>query len=296
MKQYLALVKTILETGVMKQNRTGMPALTISGHMLQHDMKNGFPLLTTKKMGLKTIATELEFFIKGLTDKRWLQERGCKIWDEWANPTVASYGTDETSKQKMRDERDLGPIYGYQWRNFGGPYDGLGNADNKFGFDQLAYIVRTLKKDPTNRRLVCSAWNPLQQHQMALPPCHVAWHVVVIEGVLHLNWFQRSCDTMLGVPYNLASYALLLLLLAKESNLSPGIVTGFLSDVHIYKNHIENAQLQISRQPSVLPGVLVDGNKTIVDGNGFDIFEWQANDCSLFNYNPQDKIEFEIAV
>ena len=279
MNSYLDLVKTCLEKGRIKKNRTGTSALTISGYMLQHDMKMGFPLLTTKKMPFKSIKVELEFFIKGLTDKKWLQDRGCTIWDEWCNPEKIPHDlkTDQERKNYQLQEQDLGKIYGYQWRNFNGS-----------GNDQLAKAVDTLKRDPDNRRMIVSAWNPVHLHEMALPPCHILFHLNVIDGELNLTWFQRSCDVMLGIPFNLASYAVLLHLLAKEANLKEGMVTGMLSDVHIYENHIDGAKVQISRQPKTLP--------TIETNSFTDIFSWEYSHTKLTGYESDEKINFEVTV
>jgi thymidylate synthase len=277
-KQYLDLVSTILSKGKWKQNRTGVKTLTVVHAMLSHDMSQGYPLLTTKKMPFIVMAVELEGFIKGIKDKRWFQERNCHIWDDWCNPKKVSYGTDHDTMVKMAQEPDLGPIYGVQWRNF--------NEENCA--DQLKMIVDTLKTDKYSRRMVCSAWNPLQLDEMALPPCHILWHVTALEDSLNLCWFQRSCDLMLGIPFNIASYALLLELLAKESGLKPGILTGFLSDVHIYENHIEGAKLQIQRIPKPLPRLKFKKFSSI--------FDWTAQDCEIEGYEYYDKIQFDIVV
>jgi len=276
--RYLDLLHNVLTNGTYKNNRTGVGAYTLPHFMLQHDMSNGFPLLTTKKMGIKTIAAELEFFIKGLTDKQWLKDRNCNIWNEWCNPKkIPANLTENERKEYQLNENDLGPVYGYQWRNFNGS-----------GYDQLKKIIETLKTDPDNRRMVCSAWNPEQLDEQALPPCHVLWHVTVIGGKLHLSWTQRSCDSFLGIPYNIASYAMLLALLAKESSLKPGIVTGFLSDVHIYENHVEQAKTQIKRTPYTLPDINISNFKSIYD--------WQYTDIKLNNYKSHSKIKAPIAV
>jgi thymidylate synthase len=276
--QYLNLIDTILKNGILKENRTGVSAYTIAHTMLQHDMQNGFPLLTTKKMGIKSISAELEFFIKGLTDKQWLKDRKCSIWNEWCNPKkIPNDLTDEERKAYQLTENDLGPIYGYQWRNF-----------NSSGYDQLKHIVNTLKTNPNDRRMVCSSWNPLEMDSMALPPCHVLWHVTVIGNKLNLSWFQRSCDVGAGVPYNIASYAILLKLLAKESNLEEGIITGFLSDVHIYENHIEQMKEQLTRSNYDEPQLEIL--------NFTNIFDWKYTDLKLYNYNYHPKIYLPIAV
>lgn len=277
-EQYLDLVKDILGNGELKHNRTGIDAITIPGYMLQHDMSQGFPLLTTKKMGIKNIAAELEFFIKGLKDKQWLKDRGCHIWDEWCNPQKIPYGNDEITKQKMAEENDLGDIYGVVWR---------GKSEYQ-KIDQLKSVVDTLKKNLNDRRMLCSAWSPMDKPSQALPPCHILWQVTVINNKLNLFWYQRSCDVMLGIPYNIASYSLLLKLLAKESNLQEGVLTGFLADTHIYVNHRNGALEQISRQPRALPQLEIT--------NFTSIFGWKYTDINLINYNPHPSIKFEVAV
>src|SRR3989338_8968999 len=234
MKSYLDIVRNVLDRGERKANRTGIDALTVAGVMFEHDMAQGFPLLTTKKMPFRLIATELESFIKGTTDKQWLQERNNHIWDEWAQPGKAPYGHDEESKRRMREERDLGPVYGFHWRHFNAPYTHHDVNYTGQGIDQLHQLVQTLKTNPSDRRMIVCAWNPSMLHQMALPPCHYAFQVTVINDRLNLLWNQRSVDTMLGLPFNIASYGLLLHLLAKESNLKEGKLIGQLGDVHIY--------------------------------------------------------------
>ena len=287
MKQYLDILENVLTNGKMSDNRTGQPALRIpSGAVFEHDMSNGFPLITTKKMPLKTIATELEFFLRGITDKKWLQDRKCHIWDEWANPdswkplydttikilenNAMTFGINLTDKVRTKlqetlteSTRDLGPIYGFQWRHFGGGYKfnpaeiDRNPTDNynaaQPGVDQVANAIYEIKNNPTNRRIIVNAWNPVDMPQMALPPCHIMHQVLVQDGKLNLIWTQRSCDMFLGIPFNIASYALLLMLYAKEAGLQPGILKGELHDVHIYKNHIEQSKTQLQREPYPLP-------------------------------------------
>ena len=239
MKAYLDIIKKVLEHGEKVKTRQGTPAYTIAGAMFEHDMSTGFPLLTTKKMPLRLIATELEFFINGITDKQWLIERNNHIWDEWASPKKAPYGHDEESKKRMLDERDLGPIYGFQWRHFNAKYESYDSDYTGQGVDQFKRLVDILKTNPRDRRMIVNAWNPLQLEEMGLPPCHYSFQVTTINGKLNLMWNQRSVDTMLGLPFNIASYALLLHLLAKESGLQEGKLVGFLADVHIFENHVE---------------------------------------------------------
>lgn len=290
MKTYLDIVRKILDTGERKENRTGVDAITMAGAMFEHDMSLGFPLLTTKKMPFKIMATELEFFIKGLTDKEWLKERKCHIWDEWASPKKVAYGHDEETKAKMSAERDLGPIYGFQWRHFNADYDSFNTDYAGQGIDQLKQIVDKLKSNPGDRRMIVSAWNPIKIPDMALPPCHYAFQVTVINGKLNLLWNQRSVDTMLGLPFNIASYALLLHLLAKESGLKEGKLVGFLADTHIYINHLDGAKEQISRDPSLYPLPRIETQ------NFTSIFDWKAEDTQLLDYQSFPKIEFPIAV
>lgn len=290
MKAYLDIVRKILDTGERKENRTGVDAITMAGAMFEHDMSTGFPLLTTKKTPFKIMAAELEFFIKGLTDKEWLKERKCHIWDEWANPTKVPYGHDEETKAKMAAERDLGPIYGFQWRHFNADYDSFDTDYAGKGIDQLKQVVEKLKSNPGDRRMIVSAWNPIKIPEMALPPCHYAFQVTVINGKLNLLWNQRSVDTMLGLPFNIASYALLLHLLARESGLKEGKLVGFLADTHIYVNHLDGAKEQLTRDPSTYPLPQIETQ------NFTSIFDWKAEDTQLLNYQSFPKIEFPIAV
>ena len=281
MRAYLDYLQYVLDNGVMTANRTGINTLACSGYMLKHDMKDGFPLLTTKKMGIKNIASELEMFIKGIQDKRWLQERGNHIWDEWCNPQKVPYGNDEETKAKMLAEPDLGPIYGSQWVCFNG------DAENG---NQLKNVIETIKKDPTCRRLVVSAWNPLQMDQMALPPCHVLFELLCYpeQGTMDILWFQRSCDSFLGVPYDLASYALLLTLICKETGYTPGCVYGMLGSCHIYENHFDVVKEQLRRPTHKLPTIEIE--------HWSDIWNWQYTDVKLLNYESEDKLVGAIAV
>ena len=290
MKAYLDIVRHILETGEMKENRTGVRALTVAGAMFEHDMARGYPLLTTKKMPFKVMTTELEFFIKGITDKQWLKDRNCHIWDEWASPKKAPYGHDEQSKKRMADERDLGPVYGFQWRHFGAPYHSHDTNYDEQGIDQLATLVQKIKTNPDDRRMIVCAWNPLALPEMGLPPCHYAFQVTVINGKLNLLWNQRSVDTMLGLPFNISSYALLLHLLTKEAGLKEGKLVGFLGDVHIYENHLDGAREQLTRNPMTyaLPTIQTDP--------WTGLFNWEATHTKLIGYESYPKIEFQIAV
>jgi len=290
MKAYLNIVKKIIDTGKLEETRTGIKARTIAGAIFEHNMSEGFPLLTTKKVPLRLIATELEFFINGLTDKKWLQDKNNHIWDEWAKPQKAPYGHDEESKKKMLEERDLGPIYGFQWRHFNAPYESYNSDYTGQGIDQLKKIIESLKTNPRDRRMIVSAWNPLQFNEMALPPCHYAFQITVIDNKLNLLWNQRSVDVMLGLPFNIASYALLLHLLAKEAGLKEGKLVGFLGDVHIYENHINGAKEQLSRDPNKYPLPKIETENWKI------IFDWHSEDTKLLNYQSYDRIHFEIAV
>ena len=288
MKAYLDIVRTILEKGVLKKNRTGVDSLAIPGAMFEHEMAEGFPLLTTKTVPLRLVASELEFFIKGITDKQWLIDRNNHIWDEWCSPDKVPYGHDEASKKRMKEERDLGPIYGFQWRNFGAEYDSHRRPPKSSGVDQLRKVIEKLKSDPTDRRMIVMAWNPTHLHRMALPPCHYGFQVTVIGGRLNLLWNQRSVDVALGLPFNIASYALLLHLLAQETGLHEGRLVGFLADTHIYINHAEGLKEQLLRQPKQLP--------RLTTGNFNSIFEWKHEDSKVEGYAPYPRIKFEVAV
>lgn len=327
MRQYLDLVQNILDNGIQKQptrmengkavkveNGTiGLPAQTFI-----HDMRDGFPALTTRKIAFRSTMVELEGFINGITDKGWYQERKCKFWDGWANPEVvresirdiAEYeGDSDILEDKgfevyiKRTEMDLGNIYGAQWRSFSDPTATTGECDTHgTGYssgtylgdkkcDQLKEIVDKLKSNPYDRRMVCSAWNPTALHTMALPPCHFAWNVVVYGDTISLIWHQRSCDLMCGVSHNIASYAMLLILLAKEAKLTPWILKGDLNDCHIYENQIENAKEQLKREPRQLPSV-----EFITPEEDFDIFKWTHKDVKLIDYDPHPALKFEVTV
>ncbi len=276
--EYLRILNYVLENGFLKSNRTGVSAYTVPHMMIQHDMSLGFPLITTKKMGIKSISAELEFFIKGLSDKQWLKDRKCNIWNEWCNPSKIPNGLNENEiKDFQFNENDLGKVYGYQWRNF-----------NSSDYDQLQYIINTIKKDPNDRRLICSAWNPLEFSEMALPPCHLLWNVQIIGNKLNLCWYQRSVDTFLGLPYNIASYAILLKLLCKECGYEEGTLTGFLADVHIYENHVEQVKEQLSRTTFDLPQLNII--------NFDSILNWEYINVELINYVSHPSIKAEIAI
>ncbi len=288
MKSYISIVQKILDGGIRKHNRTGVDTLSIPGMLFEHDMSDGFPLLTTKRVPFRLVASELEFFIKGITDKEWLRSRDNHIWDEWCSPDIVAYNNDDSTKKRMKEERELGPIYGFQWRNFGASYVTHDQKPNTQGIDQLKILIETLKKDPHSRRMIVSSWNPQDLHHMALPPCHYAFQVLVTENILNLLWNQRSVDVALGLPFNIASYGLFLHLLAKEANLGEGRLVGFLADTHIYVNHIDGLRKQITREPRKLP--------RITTSQCSSIFDWQYTDSKIEDYNPYPKIEFEVAI
>lgn len=284
----------------------GVRTLALPNQLFSHNMEDGFPLLTTKKVAWKALRVELEGFIKGITSKWWYQDRGCKIWNEWCNPKkivqriidqqlTYEEGIWDLQKQWQAEEDDLGPIYGFQWRRFGQCYDeddnGWADEAIKSDADQLQTICNTLLYNPMDRRMVCSAWNPIHISRMALPPCHWGWNVTVIGDKLHLFWVQRSCDLMLGVPFNIASYGLLLELLAYMSGFKPGNLSGMLVDCHIYENHIDKAWEQVRRPPKKLPTVAIR-NKSGKLGKAFHIFDWTYEDVELLNYDPHPKIDF----
>lgn len=301
-KQYINILRDIRDNGIWEDNRTGIPAKAIVGAMIQHDMSEGFPLLCCKRHSFKNIAVELEFFIRGLRDKQWLKDRGCHIWDEWCNPQKVKYGTDEASKQAMANENDLGRIYGVQWRDFDGPH---------YGVDQLVNLLATLRKDPTSRRAIVTSWHPGDLNQMALPPCHVMWQAMILGGKLHLTWYQRSVDTPLGLPYNIASYGLLLHLLSRELGVGEGTLTGMLNNVHYYKNQEEAVDEIIMRGDEEMPCASSQSRLPMIfttPGSSLDrvlqnkpdnlppFKQWTYQDSVLENYNPLPAIKIPIAV
>lgn len=290
---YHDLLRKILTEGKVKTNRTKVTTTSISGAMIEYDMADGFPLLTTKKMAWKTLRVELEGFIKGITDKRWFQERGCKIWNEWCSPKKVPYANDDVTCARMAAEPDLGPIYGFQWRNFNGNYNGpeariSDDPSLLSGVDQLKWAIEQVKNNPNSRRIIVSAWNPQQLDQMALVPCHYAFQLLVNGDQLDLLWNQRSCDTFLGIPFNIASYALLLELIAHECGLKANKLIGFLGDVHVYHNHMEQIQAQLEREPYPAPKLILGGHESI--------FDWEWSDATLDGYQSHGALPGAIAV
>jgi thymidylate synthase len=291
-KKYLSILKEILENGSLETNRTGISAYTIPSSIIQHDMSEGFPLLTTRRIPYKSIRVELEGFLKGITSKKWYEERGCGFWNEWASPSFVAYGTDDDSKNRMRECDELGPIYGTSWRDFGQVY-AYNRSNQKWlidrGIDQLKNIVDTLKSDPQSRQMVCVAWNPLNLSKMSLPPCHFAWRVQVIGGKLHLSWFQRSCDFVLGIPSNMSSYATLLHLLSLESGIP-------------MEHHRSFGQCSCLRKSCWRALKMIedagwwDRLPTIETTDFSSIFDWDHSKTKLNDYNPVANLKFEVAV
>lgn len=261
---YLDLLREILDAGEDQTDRTGVGTRGVFGRQIRADLKDGFPLLTTKKVFFKGVAVELLWFIKGMTNVRWLQERGVRIWDEWA---------DETG--------ELGPVYGKQWRRWQGP-DGA-------EIDQLAGLIAQIRANPDSRRHVISAWNPADVPSMALPPCHTLFQFKVLGGRLHLQLYQRSADMFLGVPFNIASYALLLAMVAKVTGYEPGEYVHTFGDAHIYSNHVDQVQAQLSREPRALPRLTLNPEVS-------DLFAFEWEDIAVEGYDPHPAIKAPVAV
>jgi thymidylate synthase len=264
MRQYLDLMELILAHGAEKRDRTGTGTLSVFGHQMRFDLDGGFPLLTTKKLHLKSIVYELLWFLAGDTNIKYLNEHGVRIWDEWA------------------DERgELGPVYGQQWRSW--------PAHDGRTIDQISHVVAMIKRNPDSRRLIVTAWNPADVDKMALPPCHCLFQFYVAEGRLSCQLYQRSADVFLGVPFNIASYALLTLMVAQVTGLKAGEFIHTFGDAHLYLNHLEQAQLQLSRAPRALPRMRVNPDVK-------DIFAFRYEDFKVENYDPHPHIKAEVAV
>jgi thymidylate synthase len=264
MRQYHDLMEIVLARGVEKHDRTGTGTRSIFGHQMRFDLADGFPLLTTKKVHLKSIIVELLWFLRGETNVRWLQERGVTIWDEWADA-----------------QGDLGPVYGSQWRSW--------PATNGQTIDQIAWLVEEIRRNPDSRRLIVTAWNPAEIARMALPPCHCLFQFYVANGKLSCQLYQRSADIFLGVPFNIASYALLTMMIAQATGLAPGDFVHTLGDAHLYLNHLDQAREQLSRTPYPLPTMRLNPDVT-------DVFAFQYEDFKLENYRAHPHIKAEIAV
>lgn len=264
MQQYLDLIKHILEKGVKKEDRTGTGTLSVFGHQMRFDLAEGFPLVTTKKLHLKSIVHELLWFLKGETNIKYLKENGVSIWDEWADANG-----------------ELGPVYGSQWRSWP-------TADGRH-IDQISQVIEQIKKSPDSRRLIVSAWNVGEVENMKLPPCHAFFQFYVADGKLSCQMYQRSADVFLGVPFNIASYALLTLMVAQVCNLQPGEFIHTLGDSHLYLNHLEQAKTQIERDPRPLPTIRLNPEVK-------SIFDFKFEDFTLENYNPHPHIKAPVAV
>ena len=264
MKQYQDLLRRILDEGVTKSDRTGTGTKSVFGHQMRFDLSQGFPLLTTKKLHLKSIVYELLWFLRGDTNVKYLQEHGVSIWDEWADP-----------------DGSLGHIYGYQWRSW---------PDYNGGrIDQIAEVVRQIKEEPNSRRILVSAWNVADLPQMNLPPCHLLFQFYVADGKLSLQLYQRSADTFLGVPFNIASYALLLSMMAQVCGLQPGEFIHTTGDTHLYLNHLEQARLQLTREPRPLP-------RLVINPDVKDLMDFRFEDFRIEDYNPWPHIKAAVSV
>jgi thymidylate synthase len=263
-QQYLDLLRTVLDTGVDRPDRTGTGTRSIFGHQMRFDLSEGFPLLTTKKLHVKSIIYELLWFLRGETNVRWLQERGVKIWDAWAD-----------------ENGDLGPVYGSQWRSWP---DGKGGT-----IDQIANVVQSIRTKPDSRRHIVTAWNPAEVDDMALPPCHCLFQFYVAGGKLSCQLYQRSADIFLGVPFNIASYALLTQMMAQVTGLQPGDFIHSFGDVHLYSNHVQQAREQLLRMPRPLPRLTLNPERQ-------SIFDFQYEDFLLTGYDPHAHIKAEVAV
>ena len=264
MKQYLDLMQHILDRGVEKDDRTGTGTLSVFGYQMRFNLQEGFPLMTTKKLHIKSIIYELLWFLKGDTNVRYLQEHGVRIWNEWA-----------------AENGDLGPVYGAQWRSW--------QASDGSTVDQISNLMQQIQTNPHSRRLVVSAWNVGELHKMALPPCHLLFQFYIADGTLSCQLYQRSADVFLGVPFNIASYALLTMMVAQASGLRAGEFIHTLGDAHLYKNHLEQARLQLSRNPYPLPKIRINPQVR-------SIFEFNYDDFELENYQTHPHIKAEVAV
>ncbi len=264
MKQYLDLLNRIMTEGTKKTDRTGTGTLSVFGHQMRFNLEDGFPLLTTKKLHLKSIIYELLWFLKGDTNVKYLQEHGVRIWNEWAD-----------------ENGDLGPVYGHQWRSWPDYNGGT--------IDQISNVIDQIKHHPDSRRMMVSAWNPAEVDQMALPPCHCLFQFYVADGRLSLQLYQRSADTFLGVPFNIASYALLLMMMAQVTGLKAGDFIHTTGDTHLYLNHLDQARLQLTRTPRQLPRMIL--NKDVKS-----LFDFKYEDFQLEGYDPWDHISAKVSI
>ena len=264
MQAYLTLLRDVLDNGVDRDDRTGVGTRAVFGRQIRFDLADRFPVLTTKKLHLRSIIVELLWFLRGETNVRWLNERGVSIWDEWAD-----------------EDGELGPVYGKQWRSWAAP-DGS-------TIDQIKWVRDEIVSNPNSRRLVVSAWNPADIGDMALPPCHCLFQFNVLDGRLNCQLYQRSADIFLGVPFNIASYALLTLMMARATGLKPGEFVHTFGDLHLYSNHFEQAHLQLERTPRTPPRMILNPAKT-------DLFGWEYEDFELVEYEPHPHIKAPVAV
>jgi len=293
MRQYLDLLRDIRDNGVKREDRTGVGNVSVFGRQLRFDLSQGFPALTTKRVYMKAVIHELLWFLSGSSNIKYLVDNGVHIWDEWAYAKYKKANSENPLTQNEFVEKiridaifaaiwgDLGPVYGVQWRHWKG-------ADGK-EIDQVTEVIERIKKNPNDRRMIITAWNPSDLDKMALQPCHYVFHFYVANGKLSCLMNQRSCDVFLGVPFNIASYALLTMMFAHVTGLEPGDFVHNLEDVHIYLNHFEQVELQLSREPRPLPKMLI---KRKVDS----IFDFRYDDFELVGYNPDPSIKAEVAV
>ena len=280
MKSYLSLLEKVLQEGDLRGDRTGTGTRSLFGHQLRFDLAEGFPLLTTKKVHLKSIIHELLWFLRGDTHVQSLQEAGVRIWNEWAT-------ADQTARFG-RKEGDLGPVYGHQWRNFGATKDEEGNY-RRDGIDQIQNALDLIRNSSQSRRIIVSGWNPVEANQVALPPCHTLFQFYVQGNRLSCQLYQRSADIFLGVPFNIASYALLTMMMAQVCDLEPGVFVHTFGDVHLYNNHVEQAKLQLSRETRSLPQMRL--NPAVRD-----LFAFQFSDFTLEDYRPHPRIRAKVSV
>ena len=282
MRQYLDLLRHVRDHGAERTDRTGVGTRSVFGYQMRFDLREHFPLLTTKKVHLRSIIQELLWFVSGRTDNQWLNERKVTIWNEWATPEqCARFG---------RQPGDLGPVYGHQWRNFGATRKDDGSYQRD-GFDQLGHLVEQIKTNPTSRRLLITGWNPQEADQVALPPCHTLFqfYVDVERGELSCQLYQRSGDIFLGVPFNIASYSLLTMMIAQVTGLKPGDFVHTLGDAHLYLNHLEQAETQLAREPRTPPTMRLNPAVT-------DLFAFTYEDFTLEGYDPHPGIKAPVAV
>lgn len=287
-RKYKQLIEKV-KNAPLKPTRQGIDAHMIPGATFEHSVSEGFPLTTLRKIKFDLIASELQFNLLGLTDKKWLQDRGNQIWNEWCDPSIVPYARDKKTKEKMKEERDLGPLYGFEWRHFGADYRGYDKNYSGKGFDQIKWLLSMLKSNPESKRLVVTCWNPQHLNRQSIPPCPFAFEVGVFGKVLNLFFFQRSVDVLLGFPFDFGGYALLLHLLSKETGLKAGKITGFFGNVELYVNQENAAEILLKRQakPS-LPNIKTEDFLSILD--------WEYTQTKVENYETNSPLPIDIAV